>query len=287
MHCQTLVIDGMNVFKTALSTGRGLSAPDGKPTGGIFHGIRTLLVAQNNFSFENVVILWDRGPYWRKSVYPEYKANRNTQRTDQEIAEYEFQYRMFRNAVEWLGISQLEAPGLEADDLAYTMSNVLYGKNLFWSNDQDWWQLVDEQNMVYSHRVKQLINHENFQKETGFRSPERYVKVKIIAGDGGDNIIGVKGVGPAKAEKFLDGTLTGVFPQKIQEFIDDGRYAMNELLVDLSKCPIDPSENWTFLKTSPNPEKFRDMLQGLAIGSLDRAQWLSLMDRADKSKLAL
>lgn len=287
MQIDTLVLDGMNVFKTALSTGRGLSNSNGIPTGGFFHGIRTLLAADKNFNFENAVVVWDRAPYWRKKFYPEYKANRKQERTEQEIQEFQTQYEMFQAAVAALGYTQIEAPGFEADDLAYTLSKELKGHTLLWSNDHDWRQLVSKTCFVYSHRVKQWIDTTNFQKVTGTENPEMFTKIKIIAGDGGDNIIGVAGVGPKKAEKFLKGTLSGKLVPEIEAFIEDGRYALNELLVDLSKCPNDPREIWQIKEGTPDPEAFKYLLNEAEITSFNVEQWKRIIEANRDRKFAM
>jgi DNA polymerase-1 len=287
MYVDTLVLDGMNVFKTALSTGRGLRNGKDMPTGGVFHGLRTILNAHKNFDFGSAVVVWDRAPYWRKAVYPEYKENRKKDRTENEIREFQFEYEAFRAGVNMLGLTQIEAPGFEADDLAYTLSKQLTGKTLLWSNDHDWWQLVSDTCSVYSHRVKQLVSIDNFYKETGFSTPEIYTKIKIIAGDGGDNVIGVSGIGPKKAEKYLNGTLGGKLLQDIEEFVSSGNYELNELLVDLSKCPKDPRDTWRIRQTDPDAIAFQNLLEDLEVRSFNKGQWLKLMEESEKVKFAL
>lgn len=286
MHVQTLVVDGMNVFKTALATGRGLRNSDDIATGGTFHGLRTILNAYKNFNFESIVVLWDRAPYWRKNYYPEYKANRKSERTEQEIRDFEIDYYNFRSSISHLGILQLDALTFEADDLAYTVSKILDGPTLLWSNDHDWWQLVSPNCSVYAHRVKQLVGVENFHSQTGFVDPKRYLEAKIIMGDGGDNIPGVSGVGPKKADKYLDGTLSGTLVEKIDEFLESPAYERNKLLMDLSMCPTDPTQKWVVSKEVPDDSKFQKILTTLQINSLDKKQWTAIMDIADNGVIA-
>lgn len=278
----SVVIDGMNVFKTAMATGRDLATSDGTLTGGIFHGLRTLSAIHSNFQFDSVVVLWDKGPYWRKALYPPYKGDRKRERTDEEIENFNFQFDTFRELLELAGICQIEAEGFEADDLAYSMKTELQGNTLFWSNDHDWLQLIDEKCSQYLHRVKQLVTHSNFQKETGFIDKEQLIMIKILSGDS-DNIPGVPGIGAVKAEKFLNGDLKGLSLKKIEDFMMSEDYHTFRTLIDLSKCPSNPMDKARSWRSNSCMERFHSLCGELEMTSIPVPTWQIISERADAS----
>jgi 5'-3' exonuclease len=287
MHSDTLLVDGMNVFKTSLSVGRGLRNSHNLPTGAIFHSLKSLLTVQKNFSFENLVLLWDTGPYWRKSIFPDYKANRKRERSEEEISDFEFEYDNFKKIVRNLGIPQVSAPTFEADDLAYSFSRSLPGTHLLMSNDEDWLQLVDDQNSVYASRIKRWVTKDNFTEQTGYPDPATFVEAKVIMGDGSDNIDGVRGVGPKKALYYLQGTLTTGLRDDIEEFKKSERYSRNQFLIDLSKCPKDPLEIRQVVWEEPDFDAVDEILEFLEINSFYSGDFAPMIDRLCDSTLAL
>lgn len=277
-----LVLDGMNIFKTALATGRDLKTSTGVPSGAVFHSLRTMASAYSNFKFTNILLLWDRAPYWRKALFPEYKGDRKRERSEEEIKIFQDQYEQFREMISLLGIAQIEAESFEADDLAYSMKAHLQGDTLFWSNDHDWLQLIDERHSQYLPRVKQLITYANYLEETGYKDPEHLIMIKVLCGDS-DNIPGIPGVGPIRAEKFLRGELSGNLLHKINDFMSSPQYDLNRTLIDLSRCPADPLKSAVLDHGSPDIEKFFYACAQLEITSFSNATWKVISDRAANS----
>ena len=121
---------------------------------------------------------------FRKHIYPEYKANRTATKPKH------LQFLRDYLVKEW-GASISE--GEEADDLIAIRATTLGDDSIIISLDKDFDQVQGW--------------HYNFVKQKKYYvSAEeglRFFYKQILMGDKADNIVGIKGVGPVKAEKML------------------------------------------------------------------------------------
>ena len=133
---------------------------------------------------------------WRKSIYPQYKANRH--------ADENPQYKLIGKAYELSEELLSYLPGLvfsvencEADDIIYALSKYLSMKGekiKIVSTDKD---LVQIMNYFENCSVYDPVKNE-------FRQRNKNILFeKAVCGDNSDNIKGVKGIGPKTLEKML------------------------------------------------------------------------------------
>lgn len=161
---------------------------------------------------------------FRKMVYPEYKANRKAPRPKW--------YKEIRNFLqeEW-GAIVVEV--LEADDWLGIDQMFFYGNSV---RSQAAMRTSTQDSIICSidkdlHQIPG--DHYNFVKEE-FTVVDpfeglRYFYVQLLAGDTADNIKGVLGIGPKKAEAILGNaeTETDLFGRVRETYCNDEEMLMN------------------------------------------------------------
>ncbi len=155
----------------------------------------------------NLVLIWDSKTNFRKNIYPEYKANRKSKTIEEEKDRINH-YSLLNELRENLNIlgswGNISLDGFEADDLiAYLIKEVSYGNQfIIVSSDNDFYQLLGDRIIQYLPHKKVFYSHLDFKKEFGV-IPEKYIYIKALAGDNGDNIKGIEGIGIKKATKMI------------------------------------------------------------------------------------
>lgn len=163
------------------------------------------------------VLVWDHivavldpedGSVFRKSLYPQYKANRPPEDVD-----FVRQKRLLRDVLEASGIYCIQKPGVESDDvigsLAYsaTQQGAL---SVIVSPDKDLMQLVNDRVAIFKPLKKvpiggahfEYISHEHVKSLIGLE-PMQIPDWLALMGDSSDNIPGVEGIGKVRAAKIL------------------------------------------------------------------------------------
>lgn len=178
--------------------------------------IATVKSLRRSFECGMVFITTDsRGSTYRKSIYPEYKANR-AEKYEQQSPEEEKRFMEFmaefRRTISTIEnecpeFQVIQYDGVEADDLAARLTRYRkkYGidKLMLVSSDRDWdLLLVDEHISRFSYVSQKIINLENWH-EFYEHTQEQHISVKCLQGDSGDNVPGIYKVGPATALKLL------------------------------------------------------------------------------------
>jgi 5'-3' exonuclease len=250
-------------------------------------------------------VLWD-GASWRNMEYPEYKANREKKDTKSERhlhemkAMYHKQRPYIQKALRLLGVTQVKAANMEADDLAAIMADryARNGRVVLWTGDKDWIQLVQPNVIWRDFANDRRINHENFEEMTGVKTPRQFVEVKALSGDQGDNIAGVGGIGETGAIQFVNkfGSFSDFvnmvtleksvdfekLPKKYRALIEDEtkalRFQANLDLVDLRTSMRPAPVNLQIDKGEPDAERFRKLCDLLLFESITRDldEWLSV-----------
>lgn len=210
-------------------------------------GIFTFIKSIRNIFLDNpdalIMVLWD-GRSWRKDIYSDYKGKREDSAEKQEAREayYKQKYAM-AEALAKLGVIQVYASNMEADDLAEIYSRKFTGdKVTLITGDKDWLQLVNLRTDWFDPILVRGCNWKNFQATTGFENAEKFVEAKCILGDK-DEVPGFKGVGPKKVEAIFE--LYDSFISFVQDKDADLKWAMKfrknmpkvlaDLLVDREK----------------------------------------------------
>lgn len=230
----------------------------------IYHFLRMLRPLVARFAQLTPIVLWD-GRSWRYDRFPDYKASRNKEpETAAEIKmaklrnEVKRQRKHVQKALELLGVRQISALNLEADDLAGGMVRK-FGNDrsmLLVTRDNDWLQLVRPRVTWYDPIADKMIGLKTFEERTGLRSPRAFLEQKALTGDDSDEIPGVGGIGEKGALELLttyrsvgdflnmsiDGSLPEL-PKKFAAFAEQMEkqeiYRRNLMLMDLMS-PLAP-----------------------------------------------
>ena len=210
---ENLVVDGLNMLsRCALAPGLGdLRDSKGRPTGAIVGFLHSLTALKKKHPGADIWVCWDNSSTRRKTLYPEYKANRNSIRSTFEVS-------WLKDHLQEFGVWQAQAEGEEADDVvAALVRGRLEGqRNLIVSNDRDFMQLVTATTQVLVPAVgvgkEKLCTPEVVLAEYGV-PPEKMVHFRALGGDTSDNIPGAPGCGSKTASKLLQlyGTIDGIF----------------------------------------------------------------------------
>ena len=152
------------------------------------------------------IVLWD-GRSWRFNAFPDYKGNRTaTADLVKQREEYKAQRRDMFRGLHLLGISQLVAGNMEADDMAaiLTRKALAAGDQVsLITGDKDWIQLVERGVAWIDHKVDRKVTVSNFHEVTGFRTQKAFIHAKALQGDTGDNVKPRTGVGEEGAKELL------------------------------------------------------------------------------------
>jgi 5'-3' exonuclease len=155
-------------------------------------------------------VLWD-GRSWRYERFPDYKGNRTAtaeQRTERE--RYKSQRKLMFEGLHYLGMRQLIAGNMEADDLAAILTRQVVAKGevvTLITGDKDWLQNVQKGCVWKDHKLDRKCTFETFEEFTGYKTRTGFVHSKALQGDSGDNVVTKIGIGEKGA---LD--LLAVFP---------------------------------------------------------------------------
>ena len=219
---KTLLVDGNNLFKIGFHGVRDLYS-NGDHLGGIYYFINILRRFLEEHNHDKVVVFWDSNSSIRKSIYPQYKANRRQDMNEDKYQSYLNQQARVKEYLEEIFVRQVEMINNEADDLiAYYCKVATNEEIIIFSADKDLTQLITENISIYSPISKQYFKNGDNIIINKVEIPHYNVLLcKIFTGDKSDNIDGIEGLG----EK----TLIKYFPQMqekpctIEELLDNAR----------------------------------------------------------------
>lgn len=159
-----------------------------------------------------IIFAWDKGHSKRRvELYPEYKANRHKERTEEEeIKHKEFieQANVLADNLHLFGIKCIKEQGWEADDIVAVLVKEMkkrYPKDtiVICSTDEDYHQLIDDNVCIYSPIKEVLYTKENY-KELKEIDVKYFIDYKIMKGDSSDNIRGIDGIGEKTAKSLIN-----------------------------------------------------------------------------------
>jgi 5'-3' exonuclease len=175
--------------------------------------VRTVESLAKSYDCGNIVVLADGGSTYRKRLSPDYKANRSdkyAEQTAQEKAEFAQFMGEFKNAFSQLekrGHLTIRQDGLEADDLAAWIvgKKAEFGIDQIWmvSSDRDWDLLIQDGVSRFSTVTRKEITLDNWEDHYDVE-PSMYLTQKCLAGDTGDNVPGIAGIGPKRAISLIE-----------------------------------------------------------------------------------
>jgi hypothetical protein len=197
--------------------------------------------------FGEIVIACDNKNYWRRKLFPYYKANRkkNIEKSELDWASiFECMNKIRAELKEFFPYKVIDVETAEADDIIATLTKMVIGtgeKVLILSGDKDFIQLHKYPHVTqYDPVRKKNITNDN---------PERYLEEHILKGDSGDGIPNIL----SSDNCFVVGERQKPMTQKkIDAFIELGiigkfdhpnfrNYVRNDTLINLDRIPEEVS----------------------------------------------
>jgi len=210
MREKLYIIDISNFIHRAYYVHKELTTPDGFPSGAIHGTFSMLYTFIHKYSPKNILVCydWQGEGSFRKSIYPEYKANRAS------VNAISAQELIIRHIIKLLGIASAEVAGYEADDVIATAVKQYKQQYdcVVVTGDKDLLQLIDDNVSMLDTMKHITYGHEEVKKKFNVQ-PNQISDYLAIAGDNVDNIPGVKGVGKKGASKLLEqyGDLANIY----------------------------------------------------------------------------
>lgn len=174
--------------------------------------LSTVQSFRKSYKAKYVVIATDSGKSsYRKSIYPEYKGDRDKKYSEQSESEKQI-FQMFledyKESLKYIednsDIIVLEFDKTEADDIATYISCKYYlNFDYVWllSTDEDWDLMLQDNMSRFSYVSKKEFSIENW--HTHYDYPfDKHLSIKCLIG-GEDNIKGVPGIGPKRAVELV------------------------------------------------------------------------------------
>ena len=219
--------------------------------------------------YGDLVICADDKKYWRKDLFPYYKAARKKSREDSPYdwnLIFETLNRVRDEIRENFPYKVIQIDKTEADDVIGTIC-INYGvelrnsqseKILILSSDKDFMQLQKFANVdQYSPMAKKFLKTSE---------PIKFLKEHILKGDRGDGIPNILSsddtfITEARQKPVTEKKLNTWVSQKPEDFCDASmlrKYQRNESLIDLSKVPSEYTDRILTAYRSPKEVKGKD-----------------------------
>ncbi len=197
-----LVDSSIYIFKAWFAAGSGRVNVEGQPNQafiGFTDFVYRLLIER---APSRLVFAFDESlrHSQRKSLYPEYKANR-----DPAPEELKRQFNWCQKWIENLGISKVSSDTWEADDLIGTLATLHRSPQLaivILSADKDLVQLIHEGDLWWTFIGDKRLDYRGIKKKFGVK-PEQISELLALTGDKVDNIPGIPHIGLKTAANLL------------------------------------------------------------------------------------
>lgn len=221
---KTLLVDGDNLFKIGFHGVKDLYN-DGSHVGGVYHFINTLRRFLEEYDLDKVVVFWDgdSNSSARKTIYPQYKANRRLNMNELKYESYVDQKIRVKQYLEEVFVRQVEIDNNEADDLiAYYCQLANDETIIIFSADKDLTQLISPNVSIYSPVHKTTYKFGDRIKFKDIEVPHQNVLVcKVFMGDKSDNIDGIQSLGEKTFVKLFP--IVSERSCTIEEIMDNAR----------------------------------------------------------------
>ena len=283
-----MLIDGHSMaFRAfyALPTEK-FTTSTGQATNAIYGFLSMLATLLHDEQPTHVAVAFDVGrTTFRTEMFPDYKAQR-----DETPPEFISQIPILKNLLAALGITTIEKPNYEADDIIATLATTaqpLGFETLIVTGDRDSLQLVNNTTTVlYPMKGVSVIHRftpQAVQDKYGL-TPEQYPDFAALRGDPSDNLPSIPKVGEKTATKWIvqHGNLTnllnnadtikGIVGTNLRERIDQVK--LNRQLTEMVKN-LDLTHTPPELKLQPvNTETLTEDFNNLEFGTTLRTKIL-------------
>jgi DNA polymerase-1 len=219
-----LLLDGHSLaYRAFFALPTDLATKNGTVTNAVygFTSMLTKVLADEKPDYIAVAFDAPGGSTYRYDLDPDYKANRK------ETPDlFRSQLPLIHEVLEALEITQLEIPGVEADDVIATLTTQAAAEGIdvvIVTGDRDSYQLVSDPHVKVLYN-KRGVSEYALYDEAGIAerclgvTPAQYLDYASLRGDTSDNLPGVPGIGEKTAAKLITtyGSLEGIF-----EHLDD------------------------------------------------------------------
>jgi len=222
--------------------------------------------------YGELVICYDSKHYWRRDIFPQYKAGRKKTRDSSshdwnDI--FEFLNAFKDEMIEFMPYKVLEVYGAEADDIIYTLTHEFESHNdktLILSGDKDFIQLQRYKNVTqYSPITKKFIDGMVWNE---------YLDEHILRGDTSDGVPNVlspdntfvdglrqRPLGKKKIQSWVEHNIEDVLPNDEVK----RNFQRNKKLIDLTEAPqelfSEITKTWKEAKTNPRSKLLNYFIQ--------------------------
>lgn len=190
-----LIIDANNLSY------RWLQRPNYDSFGDDF--VRTIQSLAKSYEAQRTIVCFDFGKsYYRMDMHDEYKGTRKKPQDEDEIKKYENFFAVLNALPDELDEEVLKFRGVEADDiLAWITQNISDRYDHTWvvSSDRDLYQLIDDNVSIFNIFSRKEVTIQTLEDDLEI-TPSQYMLSRIIEGDKSDNILGIEGIGPKRAQ---------------------------------------------------------------------------------------
>jgi 5'-3' exonuclease len=231
---KVIIIDGMNSFIRSYIVDPSISSK-GLPIGGLKGFLKQTQKLMREMKPDEIIVAWDGegGSSRRKKQFSGYKDGRkpirpqNLQRSfdnwaDEDIEKNKgWQLGRLFEYINLLPIKQLYFDNVEADDIIaiVAQSPILADKKkIIVSNDKDFYQLLNEDVILYRPATSKFETYKTITKEYNIH-PNNFAMARAMAGDKSDNLDGVERVGLKTAVKMFP-ELSGSEPINVDFLIE-------------------------------------------------------------------
>ena len=208
--------------------------------------LNSLRSYKSKFSDEygEMVIACDNTNYWRKQIFPYYKANRKKNQENSEMdwkAIFECLNKIRAELKEYFPYRVIDIESAEADDIIATLASTFGGG----FNEKDIMILSGDKDFIQLHKYPHVNQYDPVRKKKiSHEDPDLYLREHILKGDAGDGIPNV--LSPdncfviGERQKPLTKKRIDTLIDKTAETIDSQykrNYFRNKQLIDLTEVP--------------------------------------------------
>ena len=253
-------------------------------TSAIYGFLNTLLEVIKKENPSHIGVAFDtKAPTFRSKMFKEYKANRQKQPEDIQIA-----IPYIKKIIKSFNIPILEKDGFEADDIIGTFANIFSKEKetqiFMMTPDKDFAQLVSSNVFLYKPafmgRGVDILGEKEVLNKFKINRVDQVIDFLGLQGDSVDNIPGIPGVGPKTAQVLLAkyDSVEGIIKNKeeIKGILGDKieQYSGSAILSkSLAKIKTDIPVSTTFedlILSKPNKEKLLALLEDLEFRTIKK-----------------
>lgn len=202
-----MALDGNSLaYRAFYALPDDMTNASGQVTNAVYGFTTMLLNLAKDHSPDGLLVVFDRPePTFRHQAIPEYKAQR--EKAPDSLFQ---QLGLIRELLDALGVTWMEMPGFEGDDLIATVATKAAEAGhdvIVVTGDRDSYQLVRDPHIkvLYNKRGVSdytLYDEKGIIEKTGV-TPSQYSDFAALRGDPSDNLDGVPGVGEKTAAKLI------------------------------------------------------------------------------------